>query len=738
MCATAAHAQTSDQPAAEPDEIIVTATKRATLLSDVPIAITAFTGETLEKRGIDDFEGFARFTPGLDFQKSGAARTQYVIRGLSVGRVTTAEPQNRSLVAVYFEDVPIQTNGLNPDIDLFDVERVEILKGPQGTLFGDSAMAGAIRYVAQQPNLKQVEGKASTSLSSTHRGGMNYTAKGAINLPIVEDQLGLRVSGSYRHNSGYVDNILTGKHNVNDDDTVAVRGSLLWKPGSNFSAQLFGTYQHTGAGGESIEEGGVGPDGRPRPGLGSFAFSRMTDESLKDDFLLGVLTLNYDVGLGNITSVSSYHRRKLTNVSTDFPEDVFPAFGLAVLPNNKLVQPLSNKQFTQEIRFASTLEGRFNFTVGAYYADQNLFQDNLGTATGFDAYILANNPFGIAPDQASFDALGCAALTDTWFCGGERNKVKQYAAFGEAYVEIVKGLTLTLGGRYFKYDQQFDQRFAGWFNFGDFPKVRKNKDDGFNPKVNLSYKPNRDTLVYASATKGFRLGGVSNSLPSFCSADLAALGFTANDVDTFKPDTLWTYEVGSKLGGLAGRRLSIEASAFYTDWKNIQTPINLACGYIPTFNASKLRVFGAEVQASFRFSRALSGTFSVTHTDASLVGDAPALSATDGSRAPYTPRWTLSSYLTYETPGEGFGYIGSVGAKYQSNAYDTFNRQNELPSQFVVNARAGIRFDRLRVTAFADNLTDETIVTNARTRYGEVKRYLGRPRTIGVELSTNF
>lgn len=721
------------------EEIVVTASKRgAQSLQGTGATIDVFTGSRLEDLGLDDFADFAQFTPGLDFQKSGVARTQYIVRGLSTGRVTTAEPQNRSLVGILLDDIPIDLNGLNPDLDLFDIERVEVVKGPQGSLFGDSAMSGAVRYVTKAPDLEQFLGRAIVSASNTHNGGDNYTAKVAVNVPLIDGKLGARGSLIYRDNSGWVDNARTGEADLNNEETIAARVNFLWRPTDKFDSKLLLMIQDTDGGHEAIEESGVGPDGLPRPGIGSLAFSRDTNETISDRFALASLEISYQFDWGTVTSLTAVQNRDLDHFVTDFSEDVFPAFGLAILPNNVLLQPWENDRFTQELRLATSTEGNFEATVGLFYSDQDLTFDSFGSADGFDNYILAQNPFGIAPDINAFNALGCANMTDTWFCGPELNDVEQIALFGELYWHVTDDTTVTVGGRWFDYEQNFEQFFAGWFNFGDFPKISQNKEDGFNPKVAISHQATDDLLFYASAAKGFRLGGVSTSLPPFCDGNLAALGLTRADVDTFDSDSLWMYEVGAKSSWLDGRVI-LNGAVYYVEWDDIQTPINLPCGYIPTFNAAKVKGQGLDMETQVVFTDNLTAKINVAYISSELVGDAPALSGLDGDKVPFAPEWALSAFVDYHSQftNEIEGFL-SVGVRYTSESYDTFNRQNEIPSQTAANIRAGLAWDTLRLSLFADNVTDEENVTNARTRFGEVKRYIGRPRTVGLELAIDF
>ena len=780
------------------EEITVTANKLEENLQSVSTTVTALTSERLQRLGQDDFEDFAQFVPGFDYQKQGVAQSQYVIRGASAGRVVPAQPQNRSLVGLYLNDLPMDLNGLNPDLDLYDT-RVEVLKGPQGSLFGDSAMAGAVRYITNPADPTAFQGSALANISTIDSGGVSYNVKGMVNIPIIEDDLALRAVAIYRDNAGWVDNVLLGTEHVNTEQTEAFRVSLRGMPTNDFTYDLMVLYQSTNAGTPPYDTSGpridrlyaalpslqselaalgIAPNFGPAlDGVGGdFTFSRQVDESIKDEVGAFVGTLNHAFDWGEITSVTGYMERRVNNVLSELVERWNDRMtGLTnpgvstrgnIIPRSGAEKPVllhdwDAERFTQEIRLSSDLDGLFNATLGVYYSSQKIVFDNNAIAPGLDARIRAGrvNPFGFVPGsattpqsrQAAIDALGCADLIDHTFCGPEINKVEQIALFGEVYVQLSEQLKLTIGGRYYDYTQDYEQDFAGLLNFGRFADEVRDNESGFNPKFGLSFQANEDLLVYANLAKGFRLGGVSNVLPSFCNADLAALGFSREDVKTFDPDTLWSYELGVKSSHLDGR-MTLNGATYYTKWDDIQTTVNLGCGYIPVTNANAIVSQGLELESQFALSDGLIVFASLAYNDTALDGDAPLLSAADGARGPYAPGFKGVSGLDYSRPvADGVVIEANLTVKYASEAFDSFSRDNELFEQFVGNLRlAALIQDQYRITLFVDNFTNEYIASAARSRFTRAGRpeerflwgrdtyYVGQPRTFGLEFSADF
>ena len=750
-----------DSRPSELDMIIVTATKTERALHDVPIAIQVYTRDTLEKLNASDFEDFARYTPGLSFTKVRTGQSHIVMRGLSTGNVTNSQPQNRALVGIYLDDAPIQMTGFNYDPDLFDMERVEMLKGPQGTLFGDSAMAGAIRYVTAKPDVTAFDSEIQLSGSSTAHGGENYEIKGMVNWPI-SDKLALRGSAYYVDESGWIDNFRLNEKDINFEEIYGGRISALYVPNDVLSVQATVSTKRVDFGGRAVSDEGRPPYQLVPSGdyfrlgpttaadLPPLAQDREREEAYEEANLAN-LTVTAKTPLGTITSVTGYIDRDFDFYTSGFDYYMWAIFG-EFLRGTRLYYPWKQEYFTQELRFQGSND-RLEYTVGAFYAHQKSDYvtygdgDSYGDGPGFDQFLVDQGYHsslqeiqdvypGCLPDQSSF-------------CGYLDTTQDQTALFADATLGITSKLDLQLGVRWADWEQLYHEDYDGWFNGGPTLKVQTIKEDTVNPRFNLTYRLSDDTNLFANAGKGFRFGGVNGPLPTQCDAEveeLAQIGITKPDL--FESDSLWTYELGAK-SRLAEGRLQLNGSVFYTVWDDIQTTRNLSCGWRIVQNAGRVTSQGAEFDATFQISDALAITVTGSYTDATMDDPSGNLDAAAGDRAPYIPEWNASTFAFYGFDvGNGWNGFVNAGIAAYGDSYTTFsttasNRQT-IPGATVVNLVVGFERENWRVSAFADNLTDETIIYSASqfSPYGSnpltgprISRTYGRPRTVGLEMA---
>lgn len=720
------------EPIATLKQVTVTANKRVESVQNTATTVRALSAEDLDSRGWSDFAKYAQFIPGLDFQKGGASQTQVIIRGATVGRVTPAEPQSRSLVGLYLNDIPLDLNGLNPDIDLFDT-RVEVLKGPQGSLYGDSAMSGAIRYITSPADTAYAYSRWAAGLASIHGGGNSYDLKGMVNFPLKQDVAGLRLVVVRRDSDGWSDNRYLGDRDTNTFRSDMWRGAFRLEPTERAAVDVFFMQQKVDAGSPPFDTDAPGTDGLG----GRIEYSRQSNEWIRDDIELGSVVVDYDFAGGTLSSITAYQSRVVNRVAVELAESLAQRY-FGSMEGGTLRHDWDTRRFSQELRFVSDLDGRFNFTGGAFYSDQRVAYDNIGHQAGLDEFVLDTNLWEMAPDPEAYAALGCGDSVDVWFCGPEINEIEQVALFGEVYFDVTDALRLAIGGRYYDYRQYFLQDFGGIVNYGRFIKEMDSEATGFNPKFTATYRLSDDSMLYTNIAKGYRLGGVGNALPPFCDADIEALGLSREDLDTFAPDSLWSYEFGSK--NTLRDRATLNASVYFTRWTDVQTPVNLACGYIPTGNAGEVRSHGIEIETAASLTQDLLFNAALSWNDTSLVGAAPALGGEDGDRAPFVPRFKGSAGLDWSRDiGRGMRVLSLLDLRYTSKAYDTYTMTNIIPAQFVANVRTGINFaDRYRVMLYVDNVTNEDVVTNVRTRFGLITRYTGQPRTVGLEFSADF
>jgi len=509
------------------------------------------------------------------------------------------------------------------------------------------------------------------------------------------------------------------------------------------------------------------------PNLPGIRQDFVTKQKGSDRFVLPSLLAEYDFGGVTLTSVTSYFDRRdkqRSDYSFLIPNLIFvPLSGGAlgeVLPGFENYSaygdnPVSQKVFTQEVRLASGQSGRFRWIAGGFYRHSKEGVDQRIVDQTFDP--AAQTLFGLTANQV-LSLIGAPPLLagNVVFQSKLTTTEKQLAAFGEASYEIVPALTLTAGVRVSKSELALDQFQEGPFAGGAFTVSGKQKSTPVTPKVSLSYKANSDLLLYASAQRGFRVGGVNQAVPvNLCAADIAALGGNAPDT-TFGSDSLWNYEAGFK-SQFANRRITLNAAAYRIDWKNIQQNLTLpGCGFAYTDNLGTARIKGVEIEASVRPFTGFSISATAAYTDATFAGDllsapnpttgTPTVLALDGDRLPEVPKWTYSVSAEYRAPlndsldfyvrgdhqfvGQRFRTLPAGRAGYTHTVY-------EAKDYTVTNARAGVSMDDgIEVSLFVTNLFDRRPLVSASTRFSPavqtVRGTTLAPRTFGVTVSTDF
>jgi iron complex outermembrane recepter protein len=772
--ARAAEATAQSQPQSV-SEIVVTAQKRRQSLQDVPISVSVLGGGALTQRGQDDFAKLSRGVPGLSFIDLGPGQSQLSIRGVNTGAVARDDTARKESVGVYWNETPVSVALFNPDLDTYDLARVEVLRGPQGTLYGAGSLAGTVRLISNQPDARRYAESADATVSSTAHGGVNYALKGMANLPLISDQLALRTVGYYDYTDGYIDNIATGAKNVNDVKKYGARAALRYTPDQHLTVTPSILWQQIHTGGFPISDvssvlgttsdptviAGL-PSGRVAtsdpltagqsligdPVGGAYDQYRQRTEGLDDDFHVYNLQLDYDFGPATLTSSSSYLDRKVvaTRDFTYFMNSVFGAGYNYEMPVSELLDETRLKTFTQELRLASSGARRFSWVAGIYYQHEDRDYRQSILSPGFEA--LTGIP-------ASAAGLG----TDVLYVGAFDLKLRQYALFGEGTYKLTDTLSATAGLRWFDYSQTRDTVLAGLFN--DMAVTRQSTSteaDGFNPKFLLSYTPTHNVLLSLQATKGFKLGGPSDPVPGLCAADAAAAGITSGQ---FKPEDLWNYELGFKTTW-SGGRLTVNGDVFQMDYTNLQLNRRLACSFTVTTNGGKARSQGVELEVAARPIRGLELSLGGSVIDAKILTNEPSLNAAAGDRLPLSPKITANAGARYTVPlGDrldgyvdlSWQHVGSVIAYFNSAlagspAVDPYD--NKVPAYDIVNLRLGLIRGPVEVSLFADNLLDKrAAITIDRERVGfiadgavgrdaRVGLVRNQPRTIGVNLKAAF
>ena len=729
-------------------DIVVTASKlRSSTVLKTPTSIQAILGDELQKQGVAGFQDIAGKIPGLAVQDLGPGDRKYVIRGISSAGASTT--------GVYYDEAVVSGSnandggGFQSDIRLYDLDHVEVLRGPQGTLYGAGSMSGTIRFITKKPDLAEFGGYLSGEISRTRRGGNNYNANGAINLPIVEGLAALRFVGWRVDDSGFINQVRVGAGNpnptgfvprINTDRVLGGRASLRIQPTDALTIDASYTRQHAESNGSSryTPEGvtAFNVAGAPTIQGCDLCNTDVSRSPRSDNLEVYSLTLNYKTDFGTFTATTNQYNR-------DFVYNIDQTAILALVGVNRsgeAFETINRKVNSTELRFASDFDFPVNFVIGGFRQHE---------ISNLDVALLATNadgrPTGVFSPLTSQDALLNPGVGSTYFGRLDRRDNVQYAAFGEATWSIAQNLKLTGGLRYFHETLNGVQTVT--HPFGGFPPNVLDGTPVVNPqqsnskvtvKVNGSYEVNDDLLIYATASQGFRSGGLNPQ------------SFVEPVPPSFGPDTLWNYEVGIK-GRLLNRALEYQINAFLIDWKNIQVQqvTQTAAGHY-IGNAGNAVSKGVEFELTARPVEYLRINFAGSVQDAHLTkGATPFQKAADptlgltGDKLPDVAPFQFALGLDYTVPvaGEWRGtlaadvtYQGKRHAYFESSPFDL-----TLKSYMVVNLRAGISNDVWSATLFARNLFDKRAQLSAiNSNQDPYALVTVRPRTIGVTLTRNF
>ncbi|MES2494746.1 MAG: TonB-dependent receptor [Pseudomonadota bacterium] len=732
LLAGAANAQSAapDAPVSAGDDIIVTANRQGSQsIQRAALAISAISPDSLAAKGQGGLADIANVAPSINVQQTQPGVNRVDMRGITTGTISVTNVQDRPLVAIYLDDVPLALQSGNPELKVFDLERIEVIRGPQGTLYGAGSMAGTIRYITAKPSTDGFSGSAESIVSYTEHGNLNYGLRGILNMP-VSDTLAVRVGGYQGRNAGYIDNIGLGKKNANSDESTQARVAARWTPSAEFTLDASFTFA-------KLDVNGTNAGFK---GFSRYEYVTQVPEVFEDNLKIYNVTGAYDFGFATLSSSTSYVDRKTHNTS-DYGDTAalfgIPSFVSLGIVDNRV------KDFSEEVRLVSAKSDVFNWTVGAYYqkTKRNYYQDT--PTEGFDA------TFGSIIGDPGFNSqTGYQAFQpNDVFSGLQNINEHQLAFFGEGTLTLGK-IDITGGLRYFDFKQKFDLFYSGVAGSlapgVPLTQAGTEKASGFNPRAVVAYRPQENLMLYAEAARGFRYGGVNQPVPaSFCGAALTAAGLTSAPL-TFGPDNLWSYTVGEK-GQFFDRRLTFNVAAFYVDWKKVQTNRNLDCGYYFTQNAGKVRSMGLELESRLKLSDALTIGVNGSYTDAQASGAIANAAADDGDRVPYFPKYTLAANATYVVPLDDGSLSFSGDFQMRGNSYTEFSETNLLRRKIPAyqTANASITYDTgpWEFSVFGTNLNNSrmiSLVTRSRPSAIADRNYYGRPRTFGARAKIRF
>jgi iron complex outermembrane receptor protein len=754
--------------------MVVTARKREETVEDVPISVAAPTEAELRDRGAETLEDVAANVAGFTVQNLGPGQSQIAIRGVSSGQIVRDQPGVKEQVGVYLDESVISLSLFTPDIDLFDLNRVEVLRGPQGTLFGSGSESGTVRYITNAPKIGRSETIAELTGESVGNGGTGGSLKFATNLP-MGTTAAARIVGYYTRYGGYIDAVqpnLSVNKDVNDGYRAGTRIAFLFKPNDKLTITPRFLYQKLDMNGwNRIDAFNILANpfttSRPAVTLGKREQFTQFQEPTTDKFGLGDLNVSYNLGGSTLTSVTSYSDRDILVLRDATALTASITGGTIGLPANvyTLNAPLFDatkaKAFTEEVRLAGNV-GKAQWLVGAFYAHNKRDYAQDLPVTGFTALsgIPTVSPIGLAK-------------TDELYKSDLHYKLKQDGIFGEGTWTVGDRLDLTGGLRWYNYKEDRSQIFDGIFS-DPIDSVGSVKANGIAPRAMASYKLTDSTRINAQVSKGFRLGGLNDPLltPNCQPGDLV----TYSGHPTWENETLWNYEVGTK-SRIMGGRGTFNVSAFTSDVRNLQATVTAGtCSSRIILNVPKARSTGAEFELDVAPNQNFDFAVTASHTNSKLRSTVTDASGTvvsgirSGARMPSVPedqaaaaatfRWPTKSWVGYATGvwthvGDRFTQVGDEDLGSNATVslttfkgtiggpltQTTFTFDPKLPAYDLINLRFGVLMGKWDTALFVNNVTDERALLALDRERGFRARvgYLtNQPRTIGISTRVNF
>ena len=684
-------------------DIIVTAQKREQRLIDVPQSVSVLSSKLLQETHSDRLDDYFTRIPSASIDEAQAGQARIILRGINTGSDATT-------VATYVDETPYGSatglaNGgtLTPDLDPSEVDRIEVLRGPQGTLYGANSLGGLVKYVTVAPSTDGVHASAQAGVEAIDHGGAGESERASLNIPISSD-LAIRGSGFYRKDAGYVDDPNHG-NNVNADKSYGGRISALYHPTEALTVRGSAVLQNL----DSDDPNTIDVDlVTLQPTLGRYVQSHIVSQPSDIHYRVYNGTGSYDFGGVTLLSTSSWGNLRQNEV-TD-------ATALLGTPSS-IAESVIQHRFTQEVRLAGKAPSWLDWTVGGYYTrEHDAILQNLSF----------NDPVTGRVDPHN-TGLELVTLPTSY---------REIAGFANGTIHFGPMFDLTLGGRY-SHNKQESEEIVGGPLVGPTPTfVGSSSDNVFTYSVAPSFKPSENLTIYARVAKGYRPGG-PNVLPPLAPADVP---------HQFGPDTTTNYEVGIK-SDLLDHTLSLELTGFYIDWRKIQLLTSVE-NFGVNINGGKARSKGVEFSATLTPVKGLTLGANGAYVDAYLTQDVPALGGTSGDHLPYTAKFSGTLSADYEHPLAG-KLNGTAGVSWRytghrESAFDTETGfgQRRLGAFSQIDAHVGITYDHLRLDAFVRNLTDSRGVLDLGTvgsaENGAISAAIIRPRSVGATLGFSY
>jgi outer membrane receptor protein involved in Fe transport len=776
---TQAQAQTAavaDSSASPLSEIVVTAQKRASTVQATPMSIVAVSGVDLRERGITSVMSLAQATPGVSLKSEGPGQTEIEMRGM------TSSGGNSATVGYYLDDMPLtapagaQNGKVVIDPSLYDLNRIEVLRGPQGTLYGAGSMGGTVKLVTNQPDLAAYHASAESTLSGTDGGSFNHADNFMLNLPLVQDKLALRIVGTEAYTSGWITRIVAdpfplpspngefrgdvqaapieGEYpNSNADQLYGTRVTLLWKPTEQLTITPTFLYQFQHANGISAYDSTPGTETHYEP------FN--VPEPLYDRIIVYGLTANYSFKTFDVTSVTAQWNRVATQLQDGSEAFNNPNTGMTYaanygLPNPGYYGPTGSgivysyerdpsEQFSEELRAASTGQSRLNWVGGVYFSSFKSVWNLYGYSANPSAYM----------DEGT----GLPATTTTMWNAVTPTELRQYAVFGDATYSLTDQLKAEVGLRWYAYDTKFSSVIAGWGSAlgAATPSATgliTQSAEGFEPKFDISYDFTPRLKLYVDVAKGFRPGGGDIKLPTtgaYWSQVFSAYGFSGTQwPSTYQSDSVWSYEIGEK-ARLFNGRLIVNAAAYFEDWSNIQLQAEPG-DWMYDINGKEAKIYGGEIETRAVLGGGFQATASAGYTHI-LLDAGPHWQIVPSGVLTDVPPVTANFGLSYDRAlTDKYDFTARVensyvGPRYSLDfpyGYSANGRYNQLPSYDLTNIRAGIEsHDGWSAALFVNNLFNkkaqlEYMFAESLPSANYNRIMTNQPLTAGIDLAYKY
>ncbi|MEY2756619.1 MAG: hypothetical protein RIR33_397 [Pseudomonadota bacterium] len=721
-------------PTTTEETIVVTATRRSTDLQDTPLSVSALSGEQLEERGLVSVADAVQQTPGVSLTSNQPGTNEFIIRGVgtSTSYATLAGAITNATTATYLDQLPVtNTVQKTPDFRFIDLDRIEVLRGPQGTLYGQSAMGGVVRYITNRPSTEGLAGGFNAYSSITEDGGLNLGGDGYLNLAL-SDTLALRAVGYAYGNAGFIDVVGTAfDEDANNEETLGGRFALRWTPTNRFTVDLTALYNEVNLGSLQLISSTYPVDFNlfTPPVVTPVSTDTLEVEHLQPSeesaSVLGAEFL-YEFGGFNANLILAHRETDSDSTfeSSEFVGVTDAYFGQRTIGNSE--------NDTAEFRLTSTGDGNFiDWNVGVYYEDTGGQIGARAVAFG-DPLLLSFFPHNNPPG-------GFVVPGDVVTDNGRQLDYQETSVFGELAFNLSSALSITIGARHADIDTNYQRTFANGTNDAAAASLvgvsQATSESVDTYRLNISYQASDDVLFYANAASGYRPGGFN-----------PGVSFPVVIPDSaYVSDTLWNYEAGVRTSWL-NNRLILNAAAYQIDWSDMQlATIDLATFYTATRNVGEAQINGLELEAFFRAtdSLALSANYTYAKAEISEPTNLGFLVLAEGDRLPGTPEHAFTAFADWRSPvpDTEAEFVANATYRYVGDRIAVLGSPTEMDAYSLLDVRFGVEFaSGVKLTLFADNVTNEIAVNQLTpTALPNFTYYnINRPRTIGVSARYDF